>query len=81
MTISPRLSDTPPQARSSVMQRIRDCYSVPAKRGLHVKFCGDDMVIVGTTRDGSLRLRARCISTGNIWTLHPTWEIEYPVVP
>lgn len=64
----------------SLMARIRSYYRVPAKRGLTIKFCGDDMMIVGTTRDGSMRLRARCVATGNIWTLHPTWEIEYPAV-
>jgi hypothetical protein len=59
---------------SGAMAYVRERYSVPAKRGARVRFCGDECVIVGA-RDGLLRLR--CVSTGDLWTAHPTWRMEY----
>lgn len=59
------------------LQQIRNYYQVPAFRGRRILFEGRPGVIVGSCRPGGLYLRARLDEDGQIYTLHPTWEIEY----
>ena len=61
----------------SKMQRIREWYRVPAKRGARVLFCGDHAVITGTPRDGSMHLNIRLDGARRVSRVHPTWEMEY----
>ena len=63
------------------MQYIRDAYSVPAKRGGHIKITPDgnrgitfDGIIVGSK---GAYLRVRVEGQRRLLTYHPTWNIEY----
>lgn len=64
------------------MQRIRDAYRVPARRGGRLRFqllSGEalDGTIVGATHDGTQYLRVKFDTIWIIQTLHPTWNVEY----
>jgi hypothetical protein len=61
----------------SKMQRIRDYYRVPAKRGGRVKFRGQPAVITGAPQDGSMHLNIRLDGDRNVSRVHPTWEMKY----
>ena len=62
------------------LKYIRDAYGVPAKRGARIKFSGDPFkpdrrgIIVGASQQ---YVRVRMDDEKRIWTLHPTWKIEY----
>lgn len=59
------------------MQRIRDYYGVPAKRGMRVIVDGKPGIITGTTR-GPMHLRVRFDhAPKHTIPTHPTWEVEY----
>lgn len=66
------------------LARIREYYRVPAYKGATISFCGESYVIVGSSTNGDMRLRARPAEfeagmPGNTAIiLHPTWRIEYP---
>lgn len=57
------------------MAYVRERYRVSAKRGAFVRFSGADATIV-SAKNGRLNIRIH--ATGNIWHVHPTWEMEYP---
>lgn len=57
-----------------MMTYIRRTYSVPAKRGARVRFCGLPGAVVGSN-GGYLRVRLDG-STRSI-KCHPTWEMDY----
>jgi hypothetical protein len=59
------------------MQRIRDAYLVPAKRGARIDFRGQPATIVGATQD-SLHLIVRFDDSLRTYRIHPTWEVTYP---
>ncbi|WP_443452665.1 hypothetical protein [Glutamicibacter arilaitensis] len=60
------------------MKRIREYYSVPAKRGMRIKFEGRPCTITGTT-SGQMYLRIRYDGDPKrTYPIHPTWEVEYP---
>ena len=59
------------------MERIRQFYGVPAKRGMRIEFQGVPYIITGTT-SGQMYLRIRPIAGGKPFSVHPTWEMEYP---
>ena len=66
------------------MDYIRRTYGVPAKRGAKIKFDGvfGDGGITGTVIGSrSQYLRVRMDRTGLIWTLRPTWMVEYLKTP
>lgn len=62
----------------SQLQYIRRTYSVPAYRGMRVRYTGD-----GTPKDGVIRyargayLGVKFDGDQIVRTLHPTWEVEY----
>ena len=61
------------------MQWVRENYNVPVKRGAHVLFLGEPGVVVGMSGP---HLRVKMKSgryAGEIVTVHPTWEMQYPV--
>ena len=66
------------------MDYIRRTYGVPAKRGASIRFDGvfGEHGIHGTVI-GALGpyIRVRMDNTGLIWTLHPTWMVEYLKTP
>lgn len=62
------------------MARLRRYYSVPAKRGMRVRYTGEgqDNPLLGTitsARGFHLRIRLDGIKTPCIF--RPTWELEY----
>lgn len=60
------------------MQRIREYYGVPAKRGMRIVMDGRHGVITGTTY-GPMYLRVRFDDEPKFTQpIHPTWEVEYP---
>jgi hypothetical protein len=60
------------------MERIRDYYKVPAKRGGKIIYSGDGVPKKGTIKSAkSGRLRVLLEGYKHLVTLHPTWEIEY----
>ena len=62
------------------MEYIRNHYGVPAKRGARIKFTGTIMntPLVGTiVYSRNQYLLVKMDNDHKIWTLHPTWEIEY----
>lgn len=62
----------------SRMQRIREYYGVPAKRGMRIKTEGKSATITGTTH-GAMHLRVRFDDEPNrTYPIHPTWKVEYP---
>lgn len=61
------------------MQRIREAYGVPAKRGMVVKLLGEPHVILSASRS-ALHLMLRPVAGGPRYPAHPTWQIEYPDV-
>lgn len=65
-----------PECRGAVvsMERIREYYGVPAKRGMRIEFMGKPAVITGST---AMRLRARIDGEKKTSILHPTWEMNY----
>lgn len=60
----------------SLMERIRDQYGVPARRGARIRFRGQPAVITGTSRSGGMYLMIRT-SDGRRHMVHPTWEMDY----
>ena len=62
------------------MERIRDRYNVPAKRGGRVIFSGGSVPRIGTIV-GSVRgndyLRIRLDGDKIPLAFHPTWELKY----
>jgi len=57
------------------MAYIRKTYSVPARRGQHIRFEGQMAgVIVGSS---GAYLRVRFPMLNKTATLHPTWRVEY----
>jgi len=58
------------------MKHIRECYGVPAKRGMRIffRFSQQHGTITGA-RYG--RLLVRFDSNGRSQQLHPTWEVDY----
>lgn len=64
------------------MQRIRDYYGVPAKRGGSIKFTDGDGVQykckIRSAFQDRLKVAVDGIHTGRqYWLLHPTWNVEY----
>ena len=60
------------------MQRIRQFYSVPAKRGMRITHEGHPCTITGTTR-GPMHLMVRFDDDPKrTYPIHPTSEVEYP---
>jgi hypothetical protein len=61
------------------MEYIRRTYSVPAKRGGRVRYLGE----WGPWREGTIvgsrgpYLRCRMKGRRDVWTMHPTWKLEY----
>jgi len=69
------------------MASIRECYGVPAKRGMQVTFLGDlvnfgpiDCLIVGSTCGNSLKVRIKEDGgwSKNTFTMYPSWKAKYP---
>jgi hypothetical protein len=58
------------------MQRIRDYYQVPAKRGMRIICDGDAGVIVGSSRS-NMHLILRLDGHKHTVPAHPTWRMEY----
>ena len=56
---------------------IRECYGVPAKRGMTIIAQGRKGTIVGA-RNAYLRVRLE--GEKDVLSFHPTWEIEYPEI-
>ena len=66
------------------MDYIRRTYGVPAKRGARIRFDGvfGQFGITGCVIGSRNQyLRVRMDSTGLIWTLHPTWQVQYLKTP
>lgn len=60
------------------MQRIREQYGVPAKRGGEVRFRGERAVILSADPTGAyLWLELPWGSTKRVGPVHPTWEMDY----
>jgi len=60
------------------MQRIRQFYGVPAKRGMRITHEGHPCTITGTTR-GPMHLMVRFDDDPkHTYPIHPTSEVEYP---
>lgn len=60
------------------IQRIREFYNVPAKRGMRVVVDGKPGVIVGSRSD-SMHLNVRFDGIDYPLPVHPTWRVEYDV--
>lgn len=63
------------------MQTLRNLYGPQIKRGARIRYTGEfgqahEGVIVGT-RGAYIRVRIETLHRGGIYTLHPTWQIEY----
>lgn len=54
---------------------IRDTYKVPAKIGMVVKFMNSPVLIISTQGP---HLRVRYLFEKKTFSIHPTWEVEYP---
>jgi len=63
-------------AQKGVIQRIREWYGVPAKRGMLIKIAGKEAKITGT-RGFSLLVRFT-EDPSFIRLAHPVWSVEYP---
>lgn len=66
------------------MQRIRQRYGVPAKRGARIRYTGEgkdnpEYGIITNARGHHLRIRLDGQKLSYIF--HPTWEIEYLTEP
>jgi len=63
------------------MERVRNYYGVPAKRGVKIIYKGDGVPKNGVIKSASSGNRLRVLLDGykHLVTLHPTWEIEYKV--
>lgn len=62
------------------MEYIRKTYSVPCRRGQRVKFTGDpfETPLFGTIVSArSQYVSVRMDGKSRIYTLHPTWKLEY----
>src|SRR5690606_12323982 len=63
--------------RDMTMQRIRDHYGVPARRGMRVTVDGRPGVITSAERGGTLRLRVRLDGERRPVIAHPSWRVTY----
>ena len=59
---------------SGAMAWVRDNYGVPAQRGRMVRFQGARACIL-SAKGGYLMIRM--IATGQVFRVHPTWQMEY----
>lgn len=57
------------------LEWIRKTYNVPAKRGMRIRFMGNEYGTILSGKHG--RLRVRFDGQKIIAALHPTWELEY----
>ena len=58
------------------MQRIREAYGVPAKRGGRIIFDGQPGRILAAGLNGALRLTV-LLDNGTRRQVHPTWHMTY----
>ncbi len=58
------------------MQRIREYYNVPARRGMRITMDGQPGVIVASDPT-SMHLRVRFDGQRHSLRVHPTWRVEY----
>lgn len=60
------------------MKYIRDYYKVPAKRGGRIRWHKSRASIDGTiVGSKGQHLRVRFDDNQRIYTMHPTWDVEY----
>lgn len=60
------------------MEYIRRTYAVPAKRGMRVRLMGPVVKFEGViVASQGARLRVRRDDNGLIYTLHPSWNVQY----
>jgi hypothetical protein len=62
------------------MQRIREYYGVPAKRGMRIVYHGAKRVRLGTitgSDTAGMYLRIRLDGDRRSTLFHPTWQLEY----
>lgn len=66
------------------LEYIRRTYGVPATRGQRIEFSGrqDGKPLLGEIRAASgAYLRVRFDGEERLYTLHPTWRVEYLKTP
>lgn len=60
------------------MERIREMYAVPAKRGGRVEYIGYGLGHLGTIRSASgMRLRIQMDGEKATRLFHPAWDLRY----
>ena len=64
------------------MEYIRRTYGVPARRGALIEHNPDGINFTGRiVGSKGAYLRVRMDGATRIWTLHPTWRVEYLKTP